>query len=702
MAHSWSFSSVGGEKRVNLESGEDLKHLHTLDQKLWTALSCPVNGLEADTKTLQLIDKDGDGQIRVPEILKAVDWICSMIANPNELLEQRADLPLSSINTSKPEGKQLLASAKIILASLGKPEATSIGVDDTSDMNRIFSETRFNGDGIITPFSAETDLQKQRIKTIGEMLGTSFDRSGEAGIKAKDIIQFYTDCRDYLAWLEDGKDSEILPFGEQTGTAFSLFEKLKDKVDDFFLRCQLASFNGEAEQIFNGLSDSLKSINRSNLIACENEIASYPLAQVSSEALIPVLHGINPAWRDNWQAFCQICLPGKQQMDEANWKEIKRLFMPYAEWLHSAKGKQLESLGRVECEQILKENLEEELLVLVQKDIELQEEADSMILVDQLIRYYRDIFFVLKNFVTFNDFYSPGRKAIFQAGKLYIDQRSCDLCIKVNDMPKHKAMAGLSGMYLLYCDCTSRDGDKMSIVAALTNGDIDNLMVGRNAVFYDRNGKDWDATITFIIENPISILQAFWTPYRKLASFIDKQVKKFAEDQDSKVTSEASSKLVSQAEQVSQPIDIAKPTEPVDVGKYVGIFAAISIAIGAIGTAIASLVAGFLGLVWWKMPLAIAGLLLLISGPSMFLAWLKLRQRNLAPLLDANGWAINARALINKSFGKALTQLAHIPEGSRVNLNDPFRRKNAPLAQVLFLFILLGVIGYFIWQWLLK
>ena len=47
---------------------------------------------------------------------------------------------------------------------------------------------------------------------------------------------------------------------------------------------------------------------------------------------------------------------------------------------------------------------------------------------------------------------------------------------------------------------------------------------------------------------------------------------------------------------------------------------------------------------FWQVCLAFAGLLLLISGPSMIIAYMKLRKRNLGPILDANGWAVNARA----------------------------------------------------------
>ena len=73
--YEWSFSSVGGVKRVNFDSGRDILALEQLDQKLWTVLSCPTNGLEIDATTLELIDEDNDGHIKVTEILAAIKWI---------------------------------------------------------------------------------------------------------------------------------------------------------------------------------------------------------------------------------------------------------------------------------------------------------------------------------------------------------------------------------------------------------------------------------------------------------------------------------------------------------------------------------------------------------------------------------------------------------------------------------------------------
>ncbi len=137
---------------------------------------------------------------------------------------------------------------------------------------------------------------------------------------------------------------------------------------------------------------------------------------------------------------------------------------------------------------------------------------------------------------------------------------------------------------------------------------------------------------------------------------------------------------------------------PFDIGKFVGIFAAISLALGAIGSVIMSAVMGFLSLTWWKMPIAFFAIMLIISGPSMILAWLKLRKRNLAPLLDANGWAINARAIINIIFGKTLTQLVELPQNSRVNLVDPFAKKKNPYLSWIIVIIAIAATLYLLWH----
>jgi hypothetical protein len=80
----------------------------------------------------------------------------------------------------------------------------------------------------------------------------------------------------------------------------------------------------------------------------------------------------------------------------------------------------------------------------------------------------------------------------------------------------------------------------------------------------------------------------------------------------------------------------------------------------------------------------------------MIIAALKLRQRTLGPILDANGWAINGRVKINIPFGSKLTERAHLPPNARRSLDDPYVDKAAARKRrliVLLVLLALAAIG---------
>lgn len=722
-AHIWHFSRIGGVNRVSLETGNDLVQLGQLDQKLWTALSCPVHGLEIDAKTLELIDSDKDNRIRVPEILEATRWLTSLIKNPDDILKGSAVLPLSAINDETDEGKNLLASARQILINIGKADATEISVDDTSDTVRIFAETRFNGDGIITEEASDDEAIRQTMRDIIACMGSVTDRNGKEGISMEQIETFYQNCEDYAQWYGqyEADPEKIAPFGESTAGAYAAFLAVKSKIDDYFLRCRLAQYDTDSTAILNTPSTQYDSISTKDLNSCMDDIAAFPLAKIETMGILSLVRGINPAWEkalDDFRQLVVVPVCGHHEiLTEEDMETISRRFDDYQNWQNGKCGTAVEALGIATIHETLAGNTKETLCALIEQDKALETASDNILLVEKLVRYYRDLYLLLKNYVTFHDFYSPGAEAIFQVGKLYIDQRCCDLCLRVNDMSKHNSFAGLSGICLLYCSCYSKTlNEKMTIVAALTDGDFKNISVGRNAIFYDKKGNDWDATIIKVIDHPISIRQAFWLPYRRVSQFFSSQIEKFASSKDKEVHTAATTHIETTATKADHGItqSIHNPDgtpaapvtpppaaaqQPFDIGKFVGIFAAISLAIGAIGSAIATLLTGFFSLAVWKMPLAIFGFFLVFSGPSMILTWLKLRRRNLAPLLDANGWAINAQANINIAFGHTLTHLAKLPPNAKLNTIDPFARKKNPLWLILMLIIIvLGVATYLAWH----
>lgn len=682
--YDWKFVNIGGTTRVSIESGKDLQHLHELDQKLWTVLSCPVKGLELDEATLSMMDSDHDGKIRVQEVLDAVQWLLKIVKNPNVLLRQEDFVPLDYINCDTEEGLKIHNSAQQILSNL-ELNTPHISIADTADSMAIFAQTKFNGDGIIVENSTDDEQLKKVITDCIATLGAKLDRSGADGIDTEQIEDFYALCADYKAWRDAGTaDGEhVYPYGDNTEDALNAYMALKDKVNDFFMRCKLIAFNADTSSVLDVQVSKVEEISDKNLADCNDEIAAYPLARANNRCELPINEGINPAWKAAFSNLKRLILDTDyaehQFITEEEWLALESKFKPYLAWKADKKGEQVESLGLDRINEILSANKKDDLLALIAQDKELETEANEIASVDKFLHYYRDIYKLIKNFVTFADFYDKNRtlKAVFQAGTLYIDQRSCDLCLKVNDMSKHNTMVADSGMFLIYCDCISKQKNMtMTIVAAMTQGEVDELVVGKNAIFYDRSGLDWDAVVTKIVDNPISIKQAFWSPYRKCSRFITEQINKFAADKDTKMTGDLTN-TISDTGSTLTDANAQQPKETAgkqafDMSKFLGLFAVIGMALGTICGFLLQLVQGFAKLQWYKMVLVLVAIILVISGPSMIIAWLKLRKRNLSPILNANGWAINAKALVNIPFGATLTQMAKYP---KVTVSDPFADK---------------------------
>ncbi len=699
-AYEWKYCKIGGVTRVNITSGADIAHLGELDKKLWTVLSCPVVGLEFDEKTLKFLDANDDGRIRVNEVVSAAEWLTSVLKNPDSILAQKDKIKLDEFNQDNADGAKLYKSAKQILSNLGV-EGDVITLDQASDSTAIFAKTEFNGDGVITEQSTIDEELQAVIKDAVETVGSADDRSGLKGINTELLDKFYAACADYKAWKDAGKP-EIFVFGDDTAAALDAVNAIKDKVADYFMRCKLAAFNTASTAALDVSAERIGEIGAKDLTASNDAISACPLARVIGKAALPLdIAAINPAWQDAFAKAKDLAIskafPSAHDLTENQWKEILAKFDAYTAWNGEKKGAEVESLGLEKIEAILNADRKSALEELIAKDKEKEEESTSIDAVEKFLRYYKNFYKLLKNFVTLTDFYSrdPEALPVFQAGTLYIDQRSTELCIKVADMGKQGDVAEISGMYVLYCDCTSKvKNQTMTIAAVLTDGDVDDLRIGKNAVFYDRDGVDWDAVITKIVDNPISVRQAFWTPYKKLYRFVYDKINKTAAEKNSI----AEEKLTAKADAVKVPAADAAPAEPAadgkaagfDIAKFAGIAAAIGMALAALGAVLVGIIAGAKELVWWQWLIIIAAIILLISGPSMFIAWLKLRKRNLAPVLNANGWAINSRILVNTRFGATFTSLAKYP---RVHVDDPYASKSAKVFKVIFILLVLIVIA---------
>jgi hypothetical protein len=708
MPHRFHFFRAGGVDQVSIQSGADMLALSELDQKLWVALAMPSKGIDIDTSTLALLDHDGDGRVRVNDILAAVEWAKATFKRPEDLLVGRDNVELFAIADGK-----IVAAAKRMLSDLGKPNEPWITVDDTVAIDKAFAQTVLNGDGIVIPTSADVGELRKTIEDAIVCVGSVTDRSGQPGIDQPRADEFFAHIDLRNGWLAKGKDGALAALGPKTAAAHAAWSEVNAKIEDYFTRCRIAVFDPRGAAVLGGADDDFAALAKRALTAGDDQLAQLPLARIESPGFagarsdaqrrgesidpavrLPLDGAINPAWAARVWAFVSAAVTpivgARDALTPADLSAIADRLAPYQAWYEAKPVTKVDALDPAWVEKLAAPELREKVKALIASDAALADDYAQISAVAKAVRMQRDFGRILRNFVNFSDFYS-NMDGVFQAGTLYLDARALHLCIPVADAAKHGALAASSDACLVYCDLT-RKGETKQIVAALTNGDSDAMFVGRNGVFYDRKGEDWDATVTKIVANPISVRAAFWAPYKKLIRTIEENIQKRAQAAEAEAMTHVESAGVDIAHADKRALETAAARKPAPTKIDLGTIAAIGVAIGGIGTLVGALLVTLFGLGVW-LPFGVVALMLMISAPSMLLAWIKLRRRNLGPILDANGWAINNRARINVAFGAAMTELPRLPAGSKRSLDDPFADKRTPWRRYVAAVVVLGLGG---------
>ncbi len=259
-----------------LTSGVDLAALDQLDPKLWVALACPVKGLALDERTLDLIDSDRDGRIRVPEVQAAVRWAVAQVRAPDCLLQGANGLPLAALREDTAEGKSNLACAGRILQFHGRPTASHLSVDDVAAFRHRPDGMDLHGDGVILPAAGETGQVRQALADLVAVTGGQPNAAGTRGVTREQVARCHAD---FLAWQAAGAVSGVRPAGEATALVAAAVRAVRGKIDDYFSRCRLAAFDPRALGALNRVKADYQLLAGKDLQANAPEATAFPLAR---------------------------------------------------------------------------------------------------------------------------------------------------------------------------------------------------------------------------------------------------------------------------------------------------------------------------------------------------------------------------------------------------------------------------------------
>lgn len=720
-----TFRDYGGAYQLVVTDAADLASLDQLDPARWAATSAPLRDLQCDAVFLQALDGDGKGRIRVKQVVEARDWLFERLARRDRLKDRSDVLILEHLDTTVDAGKRLRAAAEHVLSQLAAVDRTRIGLSEVRAFRRQYNTTLANGDGVVPPdFVLDPDVAALA-QDVLRVLPPVKDLSGKDGVGGAQLDRFVERGHAYLAWKgRPDKEPDILPWGPDTAAASSLVDALDAKMDEYFLQCDLAAHEALATGMPRLSGEEINALRSGEPGAIRQHLAQSPLAVPRADGRLHLQGAVNPHYQDQLRVLAEQVLgrvlPDAHAITRADWRTVRGVFAAYRAWRAQEPPEPFHVLTPEHLRGLLEGPLPDRLRAVIAVDQAAAPEVEQVAQLEKLILLQRWLLDLVNNFVNFSAIYHPTDNAMVEVGSLVIDGRRLDFCVKVEDRAAHKKVAAESLLFLTYCAITDKDGAPATyeVAAPVTSGERGRIRVGKRGIFLDVHGREWDATVVDVVENPISVLEAVKAPFRKANQFVSRKIEELAGKELAAVEKKAAENLNKGVTSAAAP-PVAPPApplgpdgKPVAVAAAPGGFSARELLLGgglafaAIGSAMAYVVSALSAIRPLSVVIAVASITAVVGGVGGFLGWLKLRRRDMGLLLEANGWAINVQMKVTRRVGRIFTRVPALPKAhvkDRVELgpqpgeNEEERSHTATiLVVVLLLAASAGVAWYFL------
>ena len=681
--------NLGGTPQFIIKDAADLARIADLDPARWAATSAPVADLHADAAFLKYLDPDGVGRVRVAQVIAARDWLFARISRRSVIDDAGDALPLDALDGASDDGKALRLTAERVNREQSAADPKSVRLDDVRAFKVASAKLPFNGDKVFPPAALEDAALRAFAADAVAVLGGAADRGGDPGVDAAHVERFFTQGAAWIAWREAGPAAWC--WGDDTAAAAALVRELDAKIEAYFLRCSWESQTGapKPDAAAQPTADEL-----------EEALRKAPLAAPRDDGALSFDGPVNELYRERWEALRDTVLrralgADATSMHRRDWLRVRATFDGFTAWERSRPAEPFETLGEEKVRAHLASGVRDRFAELFARDEVVAAEIARVDDLEKLVLFTHGLVPLANNLVSLAGVYLPSSPALMNCGSLVIDGRRLGFCLSVQDRAAHKEVAALSNIFLVYVEVFQSEGGAAvrKLVSPVTGGEQGRLRVGKRGLFVDLDGAQFDAVVTEIVDNPISVRQAAFAPFRRAAAMASTKFKEWISTAESSQESALQASTTSAVDQVqgaatvgasdvaaatdvargapvpppAQPPTTSTPTAaaPAREGlKVNSIVLGGGLALAGLGAVLAGVLGVLTSLRGWLAIGSVALVVMILAG---LVGWLKLRRRDLALLLEANGWAMNIEMKITPRVARLFAFVPDLPKDAHVD-----------------------------------
>lgn len=679
------FRNFGGIYQFQITNEEDLAKIDALDPARWAATSAPLHDLHCDADFLKYIDTEGTGRVRVAQIVHARDWLFERLAKRNVVQGRKEAIALDAIR-EEGEGAKLRAVATRVNNAQKAANAQTIALADVRAFKGGYAKLLANGDGVVPPGVIPEPEVADFVKDILATVGGVKDRGGDDGVDAARLETFTKQGQAWLDWR--AKESSAAVWGGDSAAAADLVAKLDAKIEEHFLHCDLTRQEAPSEALLRLKEDEFRTLRARDAAAIEAYVKGSPLGPLNAAGTLDLGGELNALYRADMnelsaKVVARALGDSARTLTREAWRKVKGTFDGFNEWRRAKPAEPFDALGEAKVKGYLTGPLPARVTHFIDDDKAAAAEIDAVDGLEKLLLYVRWLIDLANNFVNFSAIYLPKETALIEMGSLIIDGRRLEFCVKVHDRAAHKPIASESMIYLVYANVIEKEGVAAAyeIVAPLTAGERGRLRAGKRGIFRDNDGKEWDAQITEVVENPVSVVEGMLAPFRRAAKFVgDKADEWFSSKSEAQeqalmsstetATTAASSAATTATTAPATPPAAGAPAASAEGGGGLNINTLIlggGVALAGVGALAASIFTALKSREGWLAVLGVVGAVMAFSALN---AWWKLRRRDVSVLLEANGWAINVRTRVTARIAKVFAFTPDLPSEAVIERRD--------------------------------